>query len=272
MIGGGPGGYVGSIVASQNGLKTACVEGRGALGGTCLNVGCIPSKALLHSSEMYHEAKHSFASHGIKVSGDVTIDLPAMMKQKDTAVKGLTGGIEGLFKKNKVTYVKGWGKITAPGSVQVTKEDGSQEVVSAKNIIIATGSDVADIPTVPRDEERIVSSTGALTLKEIPKRMIVIGAGVIGMEMGSVWSRLGSEVTVVEFAKNPIAVADADIVRAFKRTMEKQGVKFMLETGVQKAERKGDVVELTVAPAKGGDPQVGIPFTHRYISMPYHFP
>lgn len=204
---------------------------------------------------MYHEAAHHFDSIGIKTGG-ISLDLSKMMEQKASAVSGLTKGIEGLFKKNKVAYAKGWGKLLGDGQVQVSKEDGSTETLRGKHIVIATGSDVAHIPNVPIDEERIVSSTGALSLQSVPERLVVIGAGVIGLEMGSVWSRLGSKVTVVEFADNPVGFADKDIISTFKRTMEKQGLKFRLKTAVQKAERKGDVVHLTVAPAKGGDPEV----------------
>ncbi|CAM8929882.1 unnamed protein product [Rhodiola kirilowii] len=194
VIGGGPGGYVAAIKAAQLGLKTTCIEKRGTLGGTCLNVGCIPSKALLHSSHMYHEAKHAFANHGVKVSS-VEVDLPAMLGQKDKAVANLTKGIEGLFKKNKVNYVKGYGKFISPYEISVDTTDGENVVVKGKNIIIATGSDVKNLHGITIDEEKIVSSTGALSLKEIPKRLVVIGAGYIGLEMGSVWGRLGSEVT-----------------------------------------------------------------------------
>ncbi|KVH89653.1 Dihydrolipoamide dehydrogenase [Cynara cardunculus var. scolymus] len=207
VIGGGPGGYVAAIKAAQLGLKTTCIEKRGALGGTCLNVGCIPSKALLHSSHMYHEAKTSFAKHGVKFD-NVEIDLAAMMGQKDKAVSNLTKGIESLFKKNKVTYVKGYGKFLSPSEVSVDTLEGENTVVKGKNIIIATGSDVKGLPGITIDEKRIVSSTGALALTEIPKKLIVIGAGYIGLEMGSVWARLGSEVTVVEFAPDIVPSMD----------------------------------------------------------------
>jgi len=266
VVGGGPGGYVSAIKAAQLGLKTACVEGRGALGGTCLNVGCIPSKALLHSSHLFHEAAGGvMAAHGIDLGGVVPkIDVPAMMAHKATAVKGLTTGIEGLFKKNKVTYLRGWGSLSAPASpgapptVVVAPTEGAKDgqpasVTATKGVVLATGSEVSPLPGVEIDEERIVSSTGALELKEVPKRLVVIGAGVIGLEMGSVWSRLGSDVTVVEFAAAPIAFADVDIQRTFKRTMEKQGIKFEMSTRVVSAARKGDVVELTVADAKSSD-------------------
>ena len=206
----------------------------------------------LHTSHMYHEASHHFKTYGIDAQG-LSLNLANMMKQKESAVTGLTKGIEGLFKKNKVTYAKGWGRLLGGGQVEVSKADGSKDVLRGKHIILATGSDVAAIPNVPIDEERIVSSTGALSLKEVPKRLIVIGAGVIGLEMGSVWSRLGSEVTVVEFMDAPASFADSEIARTFKRSLEKQGLKFMLKTAVKRAEQKGDTVALEVAPAQGGD-------------------
>ncbi|KAK9139101.1 hypothetical protein Scep_008782 [Stephania cephalantha] len=252
VIGGGPGGYVAAIKAAQLGLKTTCIEKRGTLGGTCLNVGCIPSKALLHSSHMYHEAKHSFANHGVKVS-NVEIDLPAMLAQKDKAVSNLTRGIEGLFKKNKVNYVKGYGKFSSPSEVSVDTIDGGSTVVKGKNIIIATGSDVKSLPGVTIDEKKIVSSTGALSLSEIPKKLVVIGAGYIGLEMGSVWGRLGSEVTVVEFAPDIVPSMDGEIRKQFQRSLEKQGVKFMLKTKVVGVDSSGNGVKLTLEPAAGGD-------------------
>lgn len=252
VIGGGPGGYVAAIKAAQLGLKTTCIEKRGALGGTCLNVGCIPSKALLHSSHMYHEAKHSFASHGVKFAS-VEVDLPGMMAQKDKAVSNLTKGIEGLFKKNKVNYVKGYGKLVSPSEVSVDTVDGGSEVVKGKNIIIATGSDVKSLPGITIDEKRIVSSTGALALSEIPKKLIVIGAGYIGLEMGSVWGRLGSEVTVVEFASDIVPTMDSEVRKQFQRSLEKQGMKFKLKTKVVGVDTSGDGVKLTIEPAAGGE-------------------
>ncbi|KAK9992014.1 hypothetical protein SO802_026999 [Lithocarpus litseifolius] len=252
VIGGGPGGYVAAIKAAQLGLKTACIEKRGALGGTCLNVGCIPSKALLHSSHMYHEAQHSFANHGVKFSS-VEIDLPAMMAQKDKAVSNLTRGIEGLFKKNKVSYVKGYGKLISPSEVSVETPDGGNTVVKGKHIIIATGSDVKSLPGITIDEKRIVSSTGALALTEIPKKLVVIGAGYIGLEMGSVWGRLGSEITVVEFAADIVPTMDGEIRKQFQRSLEKQGMKFMLKTKVVGVDSSADGVKLTLEPAAGGD-------------------
>ncbi|CAM6100546.1 unnamed protein product [Calypogeia fissa] len=255
VVGGGPGGYVAAIKAAQLGFKTTCVEKRGSLGGTCLNVGCIPSKALLQSSHMYHEAMHAFAGHGVTLSG-VGIDLPKMMGQKDKAVSGLTKGIEGLFKKNKVTYVKGAGKITAAGKVSVELLDGGQKELSAKYIIIATGSNVKSIPGVTIDEEKIVSSTGALALKEIPEKMVVIGGGYIGLEMASVWGRLGSDITVVEFGDVIVPSLDGEIRKSFQRVLEKQKMKFKLKTKVSKVEPSGDGLKVYTEPAGGGESTV----------------
>lgn len=246
VIGGGPAGYVAAIRAAQLGMKTACVEKRGALGGTCLNVGCIPSKALLESSHHYEEAKDHFASHGIKV-GKLEIDLTKMMANKDEIVKGLTQGIEGLFKSNGVTYVKGAGEIVDPHAVRVGKE-----VLRAKNILIATGSDVVSLPGIKIDEKQIVSSTGALELKSIPKHLVVIGGGVIGLELGSVWKRLGSKVTVIEFLDNITPGMDMEVTKQFQKTLEKQGFVFKMSTKVTKAEAKGAEVTLTMEPSKGG--------------------
>eukprot|EP01114_Cavostelium_apophysatum_P021818 TRINITY_DN770_c0_g1_i1.p1 TRINITY_DN770_c0_g1~~TRINITY_DN770_c0_g1_i1.p1 ORF type:complete len:501 (+),score=142.50 TRINITY_DN770_c0_g1_i1:295-1797(+) len=255
VIGGGPGGYVAAIKAAQLGFKTTCIESRGSLGGTCLNVGCIPSKALLNSSHKYEDATKHFAAHGIKVQG-VSIDLPAMMKGKETRVNGLTSGIELLFRKNKVTYVKGKGKITGPNEVQVALSDGGSKTIKSKNIIIATGSDVACPPFLKIDEKTIVSSTGALSLTAIPKKMIVIGGGVIGLEMGSVWSRLGSQVTVVEFTGRIAAGADGDVAKEFKSLLEKQGFTFKLNTKVTAATiRPNGGVDVTIEDAQGGNQQ-----------------
>eukprot|EP01024_Parvocaulis_polyphysoides_P040909 TRINITY_DN3735_c0_g5_i1.p1 TRINITY_DN3735_c0_g5~~TRINITY_DN3735_c0_g5_i1.p1 ORF type:complete len:500 (-),score=88.93 TRINITY_DN3735_c0_g5_i1:206-1705(-) len=254
IIGGGPGGYVAAIKAAQLGLKTACIEGRGSLGGTCLNVGCIPSKALLHSSHMYWEASKHFADHGIVVD-NVKVDVDKMMQQKAGAVTGLTKGIEGLFKKNKVEYIPGWGKFKSATEVDVDLLAGGQQTVTAKNIIIATGSDVANLPGITIDEERIVSSTGAIALKKVPESMVVIGGGYIGLEMGSVWGRLGSKITVVEFAGNIVPTMDGDVRKAFQRSLQKQGFSFMLNTKVTSAQIQGDKVKLTVEPSQGGDSQ-----------------
>ena len=231
IIGGGPGGYVCAIRAAQLGLKVACVEGRGALGGTCLNVGCIPSKALLHASELVHESNHTFDKMGISI-GEATVDMPKMLDYKDGVIKSNTDGIEFLFKKNKVDYVKGWGKITAAGEVTV-----GDQVLKTKNIVIATGSEPASLPGVEVDEERIVTSTGALDLQQIPKRLVVIGAGVIGLELGSVWGRLGSEITVVEFLDEITPGQDAEVQRNFQKILAKQGFNFILGAAVQSVEK-----------------------------------
>ncbi|KAG0449146.1 hypothetical protein HPP92_027466, partial [Vanilla planifolia] len=208
--------------------------------------------ALLHSSHMYHEAKHAFANHGVKFS-QLEIDLSAMMAQKDKAVSGLTRGIEGLFKKNKVNYVKGYGKLTSPSEVSVDSLDGDNTIVKVKNIIIATGSDVKSLPGITIDEKKIVSSTGALSLPEIPKRLVVIGAGYIGLEMGSVWGRLGSEVTVVEFAADIVPTMDGEVRKQFQRMLEKQKMKFVLKTKVVGVDTSGNGVKLTLEPAAGGE-------------------
>ena len=247
VIGGGPGGYVCAIRAAQLGMSVACVEKRGSLGGTCLNVGCIPSKALLDSSEKFASARDHFAAHGIRI-GKLEVDLPAMLKQKDDAVEGLTKGIEGLFKKNKVTYVKGAGAITGKNEVTV---DGKDKL-GAKNIVIATGSDVMPLPGVTIDEKKIVSSTGALTLSEIPGHLVVVGGGYIGLEMGSVWRRLGSNVTVVEFLDRITPGMDGEVSKQFQRVLEKQGFVFKLGMRVTGAENARKGVVLTVEPAKGG--------------------
>mmetsp|Transcript_23077 Transcript_23077/g.52054 ORF Transcript_23077/g.52054 Transcript_23077/m.52054 type:complete len:497 (-) Transcript_23077:278-1768(-) len=253
VIGGGPGGYVAAIKASQLGLKTACVESRGTLGGTCLNVGCIPSKALLHSSHLYHEATHDFAKYGIKVSG-VEMDVGAMQAAKSKAVGALTGGIEYLFKKYGVEYLKGKGSIAGPNSVSVAGADGAAASYETKNILIATGSEVTPLPPVPVDNAGgvIVDSTGALEIDKVPEKMIVIGGGVIGLEMGSVWSRLGSEVTVVEFLDRIIPGTDSEIAKKFLTIMKKQGIKFKLGTKVTGATVEGGKVKLTVEDVKKG--------------------
>ena len=250
VIGGGPGGYVAAIRAAQLGLNVACVESYGALGGTCLNVGCIPSKALLHDSELYEMARHDLANHGIKVSG-VKLDLAAMMKRKDGVVGDLTKGIEHLFKKNKVAYVKGLGRITGKNEVTVSGDDA--RVLNAKNIIIATGSVSAPLPGIKIDEKRIVTSTGALALGKVPKHLVVIGGGVIGLELGSVWSRLGAQVTVVEFLDRILPTMDGEISKHFKRILGKQGFAFKLNTKVTAAKASAKGVALTLEPAAGGE-------------------
>jgi dihydrolipoamide dehydrogenase len=241
VIGGGPGGYVCAIRAAQLGLKAVCIEGRGALGGTCLNVGCIPSKALLHASELVHEAHVNFSKMGIGTGG-VTIDIPKMLSYKNDVIKQNTAGIEFLFKKNKVDYIKGWAQITAKGEVTVTGE--TPGVHKAKSIVIATGSDVAVPPFVELDEERIVSSTGALELREVPARMVIIGAGVIGLELGSVWKRLGSDVHVIEYLDQITPGMDLEVCHSFQKILKKQGIDFTLGAAVQGVE-KGDALTVT---------------------------
>ena len=255
IIGGGPGGYNCAIRAGQLGLKTAIVEMRGKLGGTCLNVGCIPSKALLHASEAYDAARHHFADLGVDVSG-VKLNLPKMLAQKDDAVDGLTKGVEFLMKKNKVSYFKGKGQITGPGAVMVKGDDGTQTALAATNIVIATGSDVMSLPGVTIDEERIISSTGALKLAAVPKKMVVIGGGVIGLELGSVWRRLGAEVTVIEYLDRITPTMDADLSNQFLKVLKKQGFAFELNTKVTKVEKSAKGVRVSVEPAKGGDGKV----------------
>ncbi|HTK36260.1 MAG TPA: dihydrolipoyl dehydrogenase [Caulobacteraceae bacterium] len=250
IIGGGPGGYNAAIRAGQLGLKVAIVEKRGVLGGTCLNVGCIPSKALLHASELFEQAGKDFAGLGIDVSPK--LNLPQMLKQKDESVAALTKGVEYLMKKNKIDYIKGAGRIAGPGKVAVAGADGAEQVLDAKNIVIATGSEPSRIPGVEVDQKQIVDSTGALALSAVPKRLLVIGAGIIGLELGSVWRRLGAEVTVVEFLDRTIPGADGEVATAFQRSLTKQGVVFKLSTKVTgaKADKKG--VALTVEPVAGG--------------------
>lgn len=236
-------------------IQTVCVEGRGSLGGTCLNVGCIPSKALLHSTHLYEHAKHDFKKHGINVEGSISIDLDTLMKNKAKTVTGLTQGIEGLFKKNKVDYVKGWGKLSGPNTVDVKLSAGGNRSIDAKNIILAVGSEVTPLPSCPVDNagKRVVDSTGALELNKVPKRMAVIGGGVIGLEMGSVWRRLGSEVTVIEFLDTITPSLDKEISTAFKKILTKQGMNFKLGTKVTATDTSGESVKLTVEPSKGGE-------------------
>ncbi|HRO68492.1 MAG TPA: FAD-dependent oxidoreductase, partial [Pseudobdellovibrionaceae bacterium] len=243
VIGAGPGGYVGAIRAAQLGLKTAIIEKEKTLGGTCLNVGCIPSKALLESSEHYQAARHDFAAHGVKVS-KVELDLSALMKRKDKVVEQNTQGLNFLMKKNKITVFNGLGKILGAGKVEVTKADGAKETLATKNIMIATGSVPAELPFLKFDEKRVVSSTGALALTEVPKTMIVVGGGVIGLELGSVWARLGAEVTIVEYADRLGGGVDADCVNVLRKVMEKEGVKFMTSTKVFDSRNNAKSVEV----------------------------
>jgi dihydrolipoamide dehydrogenase len=231
IIGGGPGGYVAAIRAAQLGLKTACVEGRETLGGTCLNVGCIPSKALLNATHLLHETHENFEKMGL-MGAKPTVDWDRMLRYKDDVISGNTKGIEFLFKKNKVTWLKGWGSIPEAGKVKV-----GDEVHNAKNIVIATGSEASVLPGITVDEEVIVTSTGALTLGKIPKSMVVIGAGVIGLEMGSVYARLGTQVTVVEYLDAITPGMDAEVAKSFQKILTKQGLKFILGAAVQVVER-----------------------------------
>src|SRR4051812_41209706 len=251
VIGAGPGGYVAAIRAAQLGMKTACVE-REYLVGTCLNVGCIPSKALLDSSERYYAAKNQFARHGIKV-GDLSIDLPTMMSRKADVVAKLTGGVGMLFKKNKVEHLKGQGLITAPDTVQVTSADGATRTVKAKRILIATGSAPIEIPGLKFDGKNILSSTHALALDQIPKKMIVVGGGYIGVEMGSVWSRLGTEVLVIEFLDRILPPSDTEMAMALQRLLEKQGLKFRFRTTAESATVESGRVKLKWKSREGVD-------------------
>lgn len=252
IIGAGPGGYVSAIKAAQLGFKTVCIEKRGSLGGTCLNVGCIPSKALLNSSHKYEDAKLHFEEYGV-IADNVRFDLGKMMGQKESAVKTLTQGIEYLFKKNKVDYMKGWGKFEDNNTISVDMIEGGTETIKAKNTIIATGSEPSPLPggALEIDEKRVVSSTGALSLKEVPKKMILIGGGVIGLEMGSVYSRLGSEVTVVEFMDRIMPGFDKEISKTFTQILKKRGFKFMFNTKVTGGSVREDGVGLQLESVDG---------------------
>ncbi len=243
VIGAGPGGYVCAIRAAQLGMKVACVEGRGALGGTCLNVGCIPSKALLHASHLYAEADGHFADMGI--IAEPKIDMDRMQQYRATQVEQLTGGVAFLFKKNKVDWIDGWAKIDGPGKVSVKMNDGGDKTLAAKNIIIATGSEPAPLPGVEVDEKRVVSSTGALTLESVPKKLVVIGAGVIGLELGSVWRRLGAEVQVIEYLDHITPGMDSEISTQFQKILTKQGLQFTMESAVQGVDASGDRLVVT---------------------------
>jgi dihydrolipoyl dehydrogenase len=249
VIGTGPGGYVCAIRAAQLGMKVAVVEKRATHGGTCLNVGCIPSKALLHASEAYAEAGHGFADMGIKVKP--TLDLAAMLAFKDQGVKGNVDGVEFLLKKNKIDAVQGTARIVGPGKIEVTSDKGKKQTLETKSIAIATGSEVAGVPGIAIDEKRIISSTGALSLPEVPKRLVVIGAGYIGLELGSVWSRLGSEVTVVEMLDRLAPGLDGEVAKQLQRVLAKQGLAFKLGAKVVGIDSKGKRLKLTLEPAKG---------------------
>ncbi len=257
VIGGGPGGYVCAIKAAQLGLKTAIVEKRDTLGGTCVNVGCIPSKALLHASEKFEEAGHGLEQLGVKV-GAPKLDLKAMMAHKTAVVKANTDGLNFLMKKNKIDYLQGTGTIVSAGKAKVAGADGKESELSTKNIVIATGSDIAGIPgvDVKIDEKVIVSSTGALSLDKVPGKMVVVGGGVIGLELGSVWSRLGTKVTVVEFLDKILGTMDGEVSKQAQRVFKKQGMEFHLSAKVTGVEKSGKGAKVTFEPVKGGDATV----------------
>ena len=244
VVGGGPGGYTGAIRAAQLGMRVAVVEKAPALGGTCLRVGCIPSKALLDSSEAYAQAKKSLAAHGVKLAG-VELDLPTMMARKDKVVGGLTSGVAGLFKKNKIEWIPGAGRLASKGAVEVKGDKGNRTIEAAR-IMIATGSEVMPLKTLPVDGKRILSSTEALSLPAVPKRLLVVGAGAVGLELGSVWSRLGAEVTVVELLDRIVPGSDRQMGRLLERALTKQGMKFRLETSAMGAKPAGDALKVTL--------------------------
>jgi dihydrolipoamide dehydrogenase len=254
VIGSGPGGYVCAIRAAQLGLKTAVVEKRKTYGGTCLNIGCIPSKALLHASEKFAEVEHDFPALGVVV-GKPKLDMGALMKHKDDTVAANVNGVGFLFKKNKIDGFIGHGTITAPGKVEVTAEDGSKQQIETKAIVIATGSDVAQLPGIKIDEKDVVSSTGALALDKVPGKLLVVGAGVIGLELGSVWHRLGAEVTVVEFLDRILPGTDDEVAKSFRRILEKQGIKFLLGQKVAKVDKQKNGLKVSIEPAAGGEAQ-----------------
>jgi dihydrolipoamide dehydrogenase len=251
VIGSGPGGYVAAIKAAQLGLKTLCIEKEKTLGGTCLNVGCIPSKALLHNSHLFHQAAHGdLKARGIECD-NVRLNLETLMKTKETAVKGLTGGVAFLLKANKVTQLNGFGSITGQNEVTVTKADNTTEIVKTKNILIATGSEVTPFPGITIDEERVVSSTGALSLKKVPESIVMIGGGVIGLELGSVWSRLGSKVTCVEFLPHIGGMGiDMEVSKNFQKILTKQGIQFKLNTKVTSADITPDKITVNLESSK----------------------
>tara|TARA_R110002124_G_scaffold114535_29_gene269511 strand:+ start:10189 stop:11598 length:1410 start_codon:yes stop_codon:yes gene_type:complete len=252
IIGSGPGGYVAAIRAAQLGMKVAVVEKWATHGGTCLNIGCIPSKALLHASEMFEEAGHGMKALGIDIPTPV-LNLPQMMNHKTETVAANVGGVDYLFKKNKITTFQGIGTIAAPGKVHVTPQNGAMIEIDTKNIVIASGSVSANLPGIEIDEKKIVTSTGALNLEKVPGRLVVIGAGVIGLELGSVWARLGSQVTVVEYLDRILPGMDSEVARQFQRMLQKQGIEFKLSSKVSGAERQDNgSLKVSVEPAKGG--------------------
>lgn len=251
VIGTGPGGYVCAIRAAQLGMKVAVVEKNATLGGTCLNVGCMPSKALLHASELFEETGHSFAKMGIAV-GKPSLDLPAMMSFKQEGIDGNVKGVEFLMKKNKIDVLRGTGRIVAAGKVEVKAADGATQTIDTKNIVIATGSDVARLKGIEIDEKRVVSSTGALALDKVPGKLLIVGAGVIGLELGSVWRRLGAQVTVVEFLDRILPGMDGEVARQFQRLLEKQGFAFKLGAKVTGIDNSGATLKVQVEPAAGG--------------------
>ena len=248
VIGGGPGGYVCAIRAAQLGLKTACVESRGALGGTCLNVGCIPSKSLLNLSENFHKAKKDFNQQGIEIEG-IKLNIEKMMSNKNKSIQVLTKGVEFLFKKNNVTYIKGKGVLFSKNDIVVYDND-KKNSYKAKNIVIATGSEVASLPGIDIDEKNIISSTGALSLKQVPKKLAIIGGGYIGLEMGSVWSRLGSKVTVFEYLEYITPGMDREISNEFKKILTKQGINFKMGSKVSSVKNIGDIVSINYTDIK----------------------
>ncbi|HAY3543288.1 TPA: dihydrolipoyl dehydrogenase [Elizabethkingia anophelis] len=252
VIGSGPGGYVAAIRCAQLGFKTVIIEKYSTLGGTCLNVGCIPSKALLDSSEHFENAKHTFATHGILID-EPKVDIAQMISRKNDVVDQTTKGINFLMDKNKITVLQGVGSFESATQIKVTKADGSSEVIEAKNTIIATGSKPSSLPFITLDKERVITSTEALNLKEVPKHLIVIGGGVIGLELGSVYLRLGSDVTVVEYLDKIIPGMDGTLSKELQKTLKKQGMKFMLSTAVSGVERNGDTVKVTTKDKKGED-------------------
>jgi dihydrolipoamide dehydrogenase len=254
VIGTGPGGYVCAIRAAQLGMKVAVVEKNATLGGTCLNIGCMPSKALLHASEMFEEAGHSFAKMGVTVSAP-KLDLPSMMNFKQQGIDGNVKGVEFLMKKNKIDVIFGKGKILGTGKVEVAGNDGKTQIVETKNIVIATGSDIARLKGIEIDEKRIVSSTGALSLDKVPSRLLIVGAGVIGLELGSVWHRLGAQVTVVEFLDRILPGTDGEVAKQFQRILEKQGFAFKLGAKLSGVDASGKMLVAKIEPAAGGAPE-----------------